>query len=116
MPTIIVTTDPTEQRDAPVLLEEQVYSAHLASDHSAAQLVERLGWAIDDAENTQQAQPASERPDLRRPAPRQPSELMGGRPGAPALPLLWDRDLSAVGSFLERPLPMGPPSWRLPSS
>ena len=56
MPTIIVTTDPTEQRDAPVLLEEQVCSAHLASDHSAAQLIERLGWAINDAENTQQAQ------------------------------------------------------------
>jgi len=56
MARIIVTTDPTEQRDAPVLLEERVYSAHLASDHSAAQLIERLGWAINDAESTQQAQ------------------------------------------------------------
>ena len=56
MPRIIVTTDPTEQRDAPVLLEERVCSAHLASDHSAAQLIERLGWAINDAENSQQAE------------------------------------------------------------
>ena len=56
MPRIIVTTDPTEQRDAPVLLEERVYSAHLASDHSAAQLIQRLGWAITDAEDTQRAE------------------------------------------------------------
>ena len=56
MPRIIVTTDPTEQRDAPVLLEERVCSAHLASDHSAAQLIQRLGWAINDAENTQRAE------------------------------------------------------------
>ena len=56
MARIIVTTDPTEQRDAPVLLEERVCSAHLASDHSAAQLIQRLGWAINDAENTQRAE------------------------------------------------------------
>jgi len=56
MARIIVTTDPTEQRDAPILLDESVYSAHLDSDHSAAQLVERLGWAITDAENTQRAE------------------------------------------------------------
>ena len=56
MPRIIVTTDPTEQRDAPVLLEERVCSAHLASDHSAAQLIQRLGWAINDAEDSQRAE------------------------------------------------------------
>ena len=56
MPRIIVTTDPTEQRDAPVLLEERVCSAHLASDHSAAQLIQRLGWAINDAESTQRTE------------------------------------------------------------
>jgi hypothetical protein len=56
MPRIIVTTDPTEQRDAPVLLEESVNSVHLDNDHSAAQLIERLGWAITDAEDTQRAQ------------------------------------------------------------
>ncbi len=55
MAKIIVTTDPTTQHAAPVLLEESVYSIHLDSDHNAAQLVERLGWAITDAENTQLA-------------------------------------------------------------
>ena len=58
MARIIVTTDPTEQRDAPVLLEERVYSIHLSDDHSAAQLIERLGWAITDAESTQRAEVA----------------------------------------------------------
>ncbi|HYM45209.1 MAG TPA: hypothetical protein VES65_03490 [Solirubrobacteraceae bacterium] len=55
MARIIVTTDPTERRDAPVLLDERVYSVHLANDHAAAQLIERLGWAITDAENTKPA-------------------------------------------------------------
>ena len=51
MARIIVTADPTEQGDAPVLLEERIYSVHVTSDHGAAQLVERLGWAIADAES-----------------------------------------------------------------
>ena len=56
MPRIIVTTDPTAQHAAPVLLDERVNSIHLNSDHAAAQLIERLGWAISDAEHTQQAE------------------------------------------------------------
>ena len=51
MPRIIVTTD--LNRDAlgqPVLLDEHVRSVHLSSDHAAQQLVERLAWAIVDAE------------------------------------------------------------------
>ncbi len=60
MARIIVTTDPTDRRDAPVLLDERVCSLHLADNHSAAQLIERLGWAITDAENTEQAEPALE--------------------------------------------------------
>jgi hypothetical protein len=55
MARIIVTTDPTERSDAPVLLDERVCSAHLTDDHAATQLIERLGWAITDAENAQRA-------------------------------------------------------------
>jgi hypothetical protein len=58
MARIIVTTDPTADRAAPVLLEESVYSIHLDNDHNAAQLVERLGWAINDAENAQRTERA----------------------------------------------------------
>jgi hypothetical protein len=58
MARIIVTTDPPTNQAAPVLLEESVYSIHLDNDHNAAQLVERLGWAIADAEDAQRAEHA----------------------------------------------------------
>ena len=51
MPRIIVTTDPSRRRDdAPVLLDEHVHSVHLSSDLAATQLVERIAWAVSDAE------------------------------------------------------------------
>ena len=56
MPRVIVTIDEEEPRtSAPVLLNEYVDSVHLDSDHSAMQFVERLGWAISDAENLERA-------------------------------------------------------------
>ena len=58
MARIIVTTENGERADAPILLDERVCSDHLSNDHSAAQLVERLGWAIDDAERTERAERA----------------------------------------------------------
>ncbi len=58
MARIIVTTDPTINPAAPVLLDESVYSIHLDNDHNAAQLIERLGWTIADAENTQRTSQA----------------------------------------------------------
>ncbi len=53
MARIIVTADSSERHDAPVVLEERVYPVHLASDHSAAQLIERLAWAVSDAERAE---------------------------------------------------------------
>jgi hypothetical protein len=58
MARIIVTTDHTERSDTPVLLEERVYPVHISSDHGAAQLMERLAWAIGDAENAERMQRA----------------------------------------------------------
>jgi hypothetical protein len=55
MARIIVTADPTNSPDAPVLLEETVSSVHLSTGHAAAQLVERLAWAITDAETAELA-------------------------------------------------------------
>jgi hypothetical protein len=55
MARIIVTTEQRERPDAPVLLDERVCPEHLSDDHAAAQLIERLGWAINDAENTERA-------------------------------------------------------------
>jgi hypothetical protein len=56
MPRIIVTTDPvsselTEQ--TPVLLDEHLHSVHLSTDHAAGQLLERLAWAVKDAESAE---------------------------------------------------------------
>jgi hypothetical protein len=53
MARIIVTTEQSERPDAPVLLDERVCPAHLSDGHSAAQLMERLGWAVTDAEKAE---------------------------------------------------------------
>jgi hypothetical protein len=56
MPRIIVTTDPVSSEptdESPVLLEEHVHSVHLSSGHAAAQLVQRLAWAVSDAEHAE---------------------------------------------------------------
>lgn len=60
MPRIIVTTDPQAagaagKREAPVLLDERVDSLHLSDGHSAEQLIERLAWAVNDAEDAQRS-------------------------------------------------------------
>jgi hypothetical protein len=71
MPRIIVITDPlsSEPTDNPaVLLEEHVHSVHLSTDHAASQLVQRLAWAVSDAENAERRTPAHETPS-RSPRP-----------------------------------------------
>ena len=56
MPRLIVTTDQSQRRDdAPVLLDECVHSVHLSSELAAAQLVERIAWAVSDAEQAERA-------------------------------------------------------------
>jgi len=70
MPRVIVTSDPTRvTRHASVLLDEQVSSIHLASGHAASQLIERLAWAINDAEEAEREQAGAPAP-RRAPAPR----------------------------------------------
>jgi hypothetical protein len=50
MPTIIVMSTSTSERDGAVTLREDVQPVHLESEHHAAQLIERIGWAVTDAE------------------------------------------------------------------
>jgi hypothetical protein len=67
MPRIIVTTDTSDPRGrvhpdtTPVLLDERVDSVHLCDDHAAEQLIERLAWAVTDAEDLQRARSLSAR-------------------------------------------------------
>jgi hypothetical protein len=52
MPRIIVTADlRSDQTEPAVLLDELVSSVHLSTDHASAQFVERVAWAVNDAEH-----------------------------------------------------------------
>jgi hypothetical protein len=53
MPRVIVTTNLPPSGEPAVLLDEQLSTVHLSSDHAAAQLIERLSWAIRDAERAE---------------------------------------------------------------
>ncbi len=44
-----------------MLLEESVYSVHLSTGHAANQLIERLGWALRDAEELERGQAGAPR-------------------------------------------------------
>ena len=86
MPRIIVTTEPSLlPDDAPVLLNEQVHSVHLSTGHAAAQLVERLAWAISDAEDAEGADDA--RTGRRARPQRQPRRLPRSTRGGVGLPI-----------------------------
>jgi hypothetical protein len=55
MPRILVTTGSVGTPTPAVVLDERVETNDLASDHFAAQLVERIGWALVDADSTEHA-------------------------------------------------------------
>ena len=53
MPRILVIAD-TPQRaniDAPVLMDEEVRPDHLADEHASHQIIERVAWAVLDAQD-----------------------------------------------------------------
>jgi hypothetical protein len=62
MPTIIVQTAAAapDGSGAPATLSERVIAANLESRHYAAQLVERLTWAVRDAEAMESALSAAD--------------------------------------------------------
>jgi hypothetical protein len=53
MPKIIVTSNRNGDLDAAVTLDEGVEPENLESDHYAAQLIERVGWAVTDAKDAE---------------------------------------------------------------
>jgi hypothetical protein len=61
MPQIIVAVDRGAAfGDGTVTFRETVNVADFESQHFATQLVERLGWAVEDADQAEQAPPAAE--------------------------------------------------------
>jgi hypothetical protein len=51
----MVTTDPDQDEIPRTLMDEFVDPVHLESEHSADAFVERLGWAIVDAQKDEPA-------------------------------------------------------------
>jgi hypothetical protein len=49
MPRIVVETEGPQERETLRMLTERVLPSDLESGHFAAQLLERLSWAVDDA-------------------------------------------------------------------
>jgi hypothetical protein len=58
MPEIIVQSNGTTRQDSNVLLYEDVQPEHLASKHHAAQLIERVGWAVSEAKDAEESGPS----------------------------------------------------------
>ncbi len=50
MPQILVVTDTQEQTAAKVVYRERIALTDLESEHFSGQLVERVGWAVLDAD------------------------------------------------------------------
>jgi hypothetical protein len=50
MPQILVVTDLPDNADSAVVYKERISLSDLDSDHFSDQLVERVGWAMLDAE------------------------------------------------------------------
>jgi hypothetical protein len=50
MPQILVVTTPPGPKESSVVYRERVATTDLQSDHFAGQLVERVGWAVQDAD------------------------------------------------------------------
>jgi hypothetical protein len=53
MPRIRITTERTRAAGAAVTLDERIAASDLTSDHFAAALVERISWALADADDAE---------------------------------------------------------------
>jgi hypothetical protein len=59
MPQILVLTD-SPQRSGEVVYRERVARSCLESEHFAGQLLERVGWAVGDADNLEHRAPGAD--------------------------------------------------------
>jgi len=53
MPTILVMSNASTEQGSTVTLAESVEPEQLASDYHAAELIERVGWALTDAKDAE---------------------------------------------------------------
>ena len=64
MPRIIVMSESGTQREGTITLDERVASADMRSGHHSAQLIERVGWAVHDADDAEEKEAAERLPPL----------------------------------------------------
>ena len=57
MPQILIVTDSPEETPRTVVYRERIAPSDLESEHFAGQLVERVGWAVEDADRIEQDAP-----------------------------------------------------------
>ena len=78
MPQILVTADkPRADGQPAVMFIERVSVSDFESRHFQAQLLERLGWAVGDADAAEQSQPElGDVGEQRHPEPALPPPLM----------------------------------------
>ena len=53
MPRIIVRSESTSEGAGVITLDERIAAAELDSGHRSAELIERLGWAVHDADDVE---------------------------------------------------------------
>ena len=83
MPQIIVTATNGDD-DRAVMLRERITSSDFESETFAARLVERLGWAVDDAHAAEQAGPTEPAVETPETPPDPPEEAPVAEPAAKA--------------------------------
>lgn len=54
MPQILVVADPPQEDGSTVVYRERISTSDLESDHFSGQLVERVGWAVVDADRLEE--------------------------------------------------------------
>jgi hypothetical protein len=54
MPQILVVADPPRENGSMVVYRERISTSDLESDHFSSQLVERVGWAVLDADQLEE--------------------------------------------------------------
>ena len=54
MPQILVVANPPREDGSTVVYRERISTTDLESDHFSGQLVERVGWAVLDADQIEQ--------------------------------------------------------------
>ncbi len=57
MPQILIVADSSERTEQVVVYRERIVPSDLESTHFSGQLVERVGWAVADADRIERPEP-----------------------------------------------------------